>query len=673
MLRSLPDISLFIFDRDLRYVFCEGSSLRASGVEPDELEGRTLRDVALGARADELEPMYRRALAGDTLEFETTSAGRRFSVRAAPTRSPDGAITGGSLLSIDISDRWEAEREALRESVERVDRIASNVPGVVYQVRVDADGTVSYPYVSDGIRDVVGIEPGALQADPSLLIRLIHPDDLERFVTGMGGRLINASLSQWEGRIVLADGSIRWLSLISRPQPIGPDGSIVRDGVAIDVTPTRLAEDTARWHLHHDLLTGLPNRLLFRDRLEHAIARARISRLAVGICFVDLDRFQQTNNMLGHAAGDEVLCALAERIRSSVRPEDIVARHDSDELTVLFTALPGTDVVSMLAARIEQACRQPVHCAGRELVISCSVGVAVAGPDALDAERLISHANTAMYRAKQRGGARVELFGAELERQSDERAWLENRLHVAVRANELHLVYQPQLDAAGTRVGMEALLRWTPADHAPVPPGEFIPLAEQLGLIGEIGAWVLREACMAAAAWARQGAPMRVCVNLSPCQLADPGLGPLVAQTLADVSLPASLLELELTETALMAQGEEGAERLGELRELGVRISLDDFGTGFSSLARLQHLPLDALKIDRSFVAEIGIASGTEIVRSIIELAHTLGLEVIAEGVETEQQLAVLLALGSDQMQGYLLGRPAPDPSARAAIERHAA
>jgi diguanylate cyclase (GGDEF)-like protein len=447
----------------------------------------------------------------------------------------------------------------------------------------------------------------------------------------------------------------------------------VRDGVAIDVTPTRDAEDAARWHLHHDLLTGLPNRLLFRERLEQAIAEAPMTGLAVGICFVDLDRFQQTNNMLGHAAGDDVLCALAERIRAAVRADDLVARHDSDELTVLFTALPGTHVASMLAARIEAACREPVHCAGRELVISCSVGVAISEPDALDAERVISDANTAMYRAKQLGGARVELFSPELARQSAKRAWLENRLRAAVRAHELHLVYQPQVDADGTRVGMEALLRWTPPDHDPVSPGEFIPLAEELGLIGEIGAWVLREACAAAAGWAQRGAPMRVCVNLSPCQLADRGLGPLVAQTLSDVSLPASLLELELTETALMAQGEEGAERLTELRALGVRISLDDFGTGFSSLARLQHLPLDALKIDRSFVAEIGVASGTEIVRSIIELAHTLGLQVIAEGVETEEQLEALRALGSDQMQGYLLGRPAPDPSAWPAIQGSAA
>ncbi len=660
-MRSLPDVALFIFDRDLRYLFCEGSNLRTTGFQPEEMEGLTLREV-LGERADELEPMYRRAVAGETLEFQTLNAGRRYAVRAAPTRTDDGEITGGSLLSLDVTDRYEAER-ALRESTERVDRIASNVPGVVYQVRISADGTVSYPYVSDGIRDVVGIEPEDLQADPGLLLRLIHPEDLPAFRAGMAGRLINETISTWEGRIVLGDGSIRWLTLISRPQPPGTDGAIVRDGVAIDVTPQRVAEQVARWHLHHDLLTDLPNRVLFRERLEHAISRARVEGLAVGVCFVDLDRFQQTNNMLGHAAGDAVLCSLAARIRAAVRPEDTVARHDSDELTVLFTARPGTDIATTLAARIEEACRLPVHCAGRDVVVSCSIGVAVDDGDDLEAERLISHANTAMYRAKQRGRARVELFSRELERQSDERAWLESRLRAAVSAGELHLVYQPQFDARGRRVAMEALLRWHPGNHEAVSPAEFVPIAEELGLIGEIGAWVLREACTTAASWLRRGEPMRVCVNLSPCQLADPGLPALVAETLAAVSLPASLLELELTETALMEQRDEGAERLCELRALGVRISLDDFGTGYSSLARLQRLSLDALKIDRSFVAEIGIASGTEIVRSIIELAHTLGLQVIAEGVETPEQLEALQALGSDQMQGYLLGRPARDPA----------
>jgi diguanylate cyclase (GGDEF)-like protein len=668
VLCALPDISLFLFDHDLRYLFCEGSSLRLNGFAPEEMEGLTLRDV-LGAGADELEPMYRRALAGETLEFETGRGERRYSVRAAPTRDDAGRIVGGSLLSIDVTER-ELASQATLDGAARVDRIAANLPGVVYQVRLDAEGAATYPYVSEGIREIAGIAPADLQADPGLLARMIHPDDLEGFIHEMAGRSRHDEIARWEGRIVRGDGGIRWLAMTSQPQPVAADGSTTRDGVAIDVTRQHDAEDTARWRLYHDQLTTLPNRLLFRERLDEEIERARAGNHAVGVCFIDLDRFEQTNAMLGQAAADEVLCVLARRIRGVVRAQDIVARHGSDELTVLVSDLPRTSLAHELAQRIEEACREPVALAGREVVVSCSIGVVVARGDELESERLISHAATAMHHAKQRGGARVEAFSAELERESSERAWLEDRLRSAIAAGEFHLVYQPQVDGSGARIGMEALLRWHPVDHTPVSPDEFIPLAEELGLIGDIGAWVLERACETAAAWT---APVCVCVNLSPCQLADPALPSLVAETLARTGLPARLLELELTETALIEQNEQAIERLFAVRRLGVRIALDDFGTGYSSLARLQQLPLDALKIDRSFIAEIGTGSGTDFVRTIIELGRILGLDVICEGVETGQQLAALHELGCDRMQGYLLGRPLPDPSSLSVGERDAA
>jgi diguanylate cyclase (GGDEF)-like protein/PAS domain S-box-containing protein len=614
--------------------------------------------------------MYRRALAGETLEFETRRDDRRFSVRAAPTRDDAGTIVGGSLLSIDVTER-ELASQATLDGAARVDRIAANLPGVVYQVRVEADGAASYPYVSEGIGEIAGVSPDELQAEPALLQRMIHPDDLESFVHEMAGRNRHDQIARWEGRIVRPDGGVRWLSMTSQPQPVDADGSTTRDGVAIDVTRQHDAEDTARWRLYHDQLTTLPNRLLFRERLDDAIALARGTGHAVGVCFIDLDRFEQTNAVLGQAAADEVLCVLAQRIRAVVRGQDIVARHGSDELTVLVSDLPRTSLAHELAQRIEEACREPIALAGREIVVSCSIGVIVARGDELEAERLISHAATAMLRAKQRGGARVEAFSAELERESSERAWLEDRLRSAIGAGEFHLVYQPQVDGNGARVGMEALLRWHPADHTPVSPDEFIPLAEELGLIGEIGAWVLERACATAATWQT---PIRVCVNLSPCQLADPALPSLVAETLAGSGLPAHLLELELTETALIEQNDQAIERLFAVRRLGVRIALDDFGTGYSSLARLQQLPLDALKIDRSFIGEIGRGSGTDFVRTIIELGRILGLELIGEGVETAEQLAALHALGCDRMQGYLLGRPLPDlGSLQLGAERDAA
>jgi diguanylate cyclase (GGDEF)-like protein/PAS domain S-box-containing protein len=607
--------------------------------------------------------------------YPSTEPGR---VDARRRWSDDGEDAADSRFSIDMSalqpglastaaERSRASTEnsvraadrMRRESLDRLDRIASNVPGIVYQAHIDPNGVVSFPYVSEGIRNVIGIEARTLQDDPWALMRMIHPDDLDEFQHSMSSVASGSTSSQWEGRAVLGDGSVRWLRIASRPQQTD-DGSTLRDGVVLDVTEQHLAEETARWQLEHDALTGLPTRPVFLERLAQALVRARARGSAVGVCFVDIDHFKEINDVLGHAAGDDVLHAIADRIRTCLRPEDTLARHGGDEFTVLLPDLPSREFAVVLAGRIAIAGTAPVRAAGREVAFSCSIGLAVSPDDGVDGEHLLSCADAAMYRAKERGRARVEVFNAELARQNEQRQWLGVRLRTALEHDELQLHYQPQADARGRCTSVEALLRWHPTGHEPIPPSVFVPLAEELGLIGEIGAWALRHACETAAGWVSAGAPLRVAVNLSPCQLADPGIARLVATTLTDTGLPASLLELELTETALMQQGESIIVPLGELRNLGVRISLDDFGTGYSSLARLRHLPLDALKIDGSFIAELGECFGTAIVRTIIELGHTLGLDVVGEGVETAEQRRVLLSLGCDLLQGYLVGRPTP-------------
>jgi predicted signal transduction protein with EAL and GGDEF domain len=329
---------------------------------------------------------------------------------------------------------------------------------------------------------------------------------------------------------------------------------------------------------------------------------------------------------------------------------------------MLLPGLASRERAIALAGRVAAVCSEPIVIGDRTMTVGCSIGLAIAPDDGLDAGRLLNRADAALYRAKQRGRGRVEVFDDELAYETEQRAFLEGRLRTALERREIELAYQRQLDGSGAEVGFEALARWQPTGSDPVPPAVFVPLAEELGLIGEIGAFVIREACAQAAVWRAAGAERRICVNVSPVQLADPGLCAVVRETLEATGLPHGMLELELTESALIENGCLSS-RLAELRALGVRIALDDFGTGYSSLARLRSFPLDVLKVDRSFVAEIGGGTGTPIVRAVIELAHTLGLEVVAEGIETEEQRRVVAGLGCDRLQGYLLGWPGPAPA----------
>jgi diguanylate cyclase (GGDEF)-like protein len=410
----------------------------------------------------------------------------------------------------------------------------------------------------------------------------------------------------------------------------------------------------------HDDLTGLPNRLLFMDRLERAIAHAERNDVPVGVLYIDLDRFKDVNDTFGHDAGDRLLQDTAARLAECARHEDTVARLAGDEFAVLLPHLRSAEDVSVVAERILDALRAPIQVADVELHSIGSVGAAVYPFDGTVAGDLLSAADAAMYRAKDRGGAVVEMFSAELHEQAATRLELETALHHAIAHDELVLYYQPIVDAgSGATVGVESLVRWIHPERGMIPPGEFIPVAEQSDLIIDLGNWVIRAACRQLAEWNQLGFGDRfVTINVSPRHFRE-DLATSIASALRETGADPNRLVVELTETAAAEDVAQVASRLRELRQLGVKAAIDDFGTGYCGLQYLGDLPVSTLKLDRSFVQSM-TPSNAAIVAATIAMTRTLGLTMVAEGVETEEQRRFLQNQGCDRLQGYHLGRPMP-------------
>jgi len=438
-----------------------------------------------------------------------------------------------------------------------------------------------------------------------------------------------------------------------------------------------VAEEQLAFLAHHDALTGLPNRLLLRDRFDLAAAQAERDGGKVAMLFLDLDNFKQINDSLGHSMGDQLLMALAERLRGCVRDSDTICRQGGDEFIILMGGLSETRVVGRLAQEILEAIGEPFEIAGNALSTSFSIGISVYPDEARDFDTLLKNADAALYHAKDSGRNTFNFFATTMNVDALARMQLQGSLRNALKNREFVLHYQPQLDIeSGRIIGLEALLRWQLPDGALVPPGSFIPVAEQSGLIIAIGEWVLDEACRQAAAWRAAGLPpVVVAVNLSALQFRRGNILDTVAAALARSGLPASGLELELTESILLQDVDAAMTILRSLKELGVQLSIDDFGTGYSSLSYLKRLAVDKLKIDQSFVRDIAEdPDDAAIVRAIVQLGHTLQLTVIAEGVESERQLSFLSQCGCDEAQGYLFSRPLAaamvEPVLRAGLQR---
>jgi len=477
---------------------------------------------------------------------------------------------------------------------------------------------------------------------------------------------------------VHADGELRAVLEFFTPSPVAPDRALLavmgQIGRQLGRVVERIrAQEQIAHQATHDGLTGLANRLLFRDRLELALARAERHGSFAALLFIDLDRFKDVNDTLGHGAGDQLLRAVSERLGKVLRGHDsvarwgdsTVARFGGDEFVVLCEDLGSEAGAVRLAERVQEALLEPFVLDRKDHLVTASIGIVLASGADRHVEGLLRDADIAMYRAKERGPGNWEMFDVALRDRALERAATERALRLAVDAGELRLHYQPIVSLDGGAISsVEALVRWQHPVRGLVPPGEFIPLAEESSLILQIGAWTLTEACEQAARWRAQfgdAAPLPVSVNVSARQLAQPELPAIVRQVLTDTGVRGADLAIELTETALIEDSGVPAASLHALKALGVKIVLDDFGTGFSSLSHLQRFPIDALKIDRSFVMHLGTGDDNRaIVRAITAMASALGLDVVAEGVETAGQAAEARALGCEWAQGYHFARPAP-------------
>jgi diguanylate cyclase (GGDEF)-like protein len=477
---------------------------------------------------------------------------------------------------------------------------------------------------------------------------------------------IRAALQdQRDGKAVLRnyrkDGSLFWNDL--SVSPVMDEGGRVAHFVWVieDVTEREQHEELLEYQANHDSLTGLPNRTLLADRLTQALANAERYTLALAVLFIDLDNFKFVNDSLGHALGDRMLIIQADRLHKCIRSGDTVSRYGGDEFVVVVSNLERSEDAATVAQNIQEQLSRQITIDGHEFGITCSIGISLYPKDGNDVDSLLKNADAAMYRAKEQNRNTFRFYTSEMNERVVERIVIERHLRHALEMGQLEVYYQPQVElAAGRIVGVEALLRWNSPELGLVEPCRFIPLAEETGLIVDIGEWVLKSSCVQNKAWQDAGLPpLTVSVNISARQLQKKDLGGAIAEILRESGLEARFLELEIVESMVMKDVDSAAEIMQELKQLGIRLAMDDFGTGFSSLSYLKRFPFDKLKIDLSFVRDIMTdPESAAISLAIIAMAHNLNLRAIAEGVETEEQLDYLRLHGCDEIQGYYVSRP---------------
>ena len=652
--------TIVLLDRDGRLMFSAGRSAPL-GFAPESITGLDAMDfihpddhqVAGHALAELLNGASH---AGPFEMRLRNNDGDWIPVEVEASNLLDNPAVGGVVVGFrDIRERLRAEHE-LRESEARLRTLVKNIPGAVY--RCQATPPYLDEFVSDTVFELTGYAAAEFLDDDVLFDRLILPGHRERSDRELDDALSTRRPFVIEYPIRHRDGSVRWIVEQGQPAYDADGNPEWLDGVMFDVTDRKLLEERLAHDAAHDPLTGLPNRTLLLETLNRALKRASRTHMHVAVLFLDLDRFKLVNDALGHAAGDDLLIAFAARLQGVLRSSDLAARTGGDEFVVVCTDMESPIDAEHLAHRIAMTLGTPFELHGREVFVTASIGIAVAEDHSTGGE-LVRYADAAAYRAKERGRNCYEVFDEELRAATATALETETALHRALVENQLVLHYQPivALDR-GTTIGLEGLIRWEHPQRGLVGPDQFLAAAEASALIVPIGCRVVELACEALSSIA---APMTLAVNLSPRELAQPDLVDRICSAVRNAGADPTRLCLEITESALLEDADRALATLGQLKDAGLLLAIDDFGTGYSSLNYLRRLPVDIVKIDRSFVAELGRGgAGDTIIAGIIGLTLGLGLEVVAEGIELPEQAAALLALGCTHGQGYLYSPAVP-------------
>jgi diguanylate cyclase (GGDEF)-like protein/PAS domain S-box-containing protein len=662
---------IFWKDRESRYLGCNMAFARDAGLAyPEQVIGKTDRDMPWKDVAVTLQHTDREVIATGVpkmayhLEMMIEGGLRTVVASEIPLTNGDGTVIGVLGSYTDVTERKRSDL-ALRLQGRALD---ASVNAVLITGAAASGHLIEY--VNPAFKRITGYDPAEVIGHDC---RFLQRDDRDQegLIAIREGLAANREVSAVL-RNYRKDGALFWNQLLIAPVP-DPDGKTVHHiGVINDVTELIRYQEQLEYQANYDSLTRLPNRNLLRERLQQSIANGT----DLAVVFIDLDGFKNVNDSLGHSVGDRLLGVVAERLARCARTSDTVARHGGDEFVIVLTELVDEDALIQWMERVRAVISEPVMLEGTELYVGCSMGASLFPQDGGDVETLLKKADLAMYRAKDMGRNTFQFYQPEMNASVGARLSLERRLRRALRDGEFLLHYQPQVDiGTGRIVGMEALVRWHDPDVGLVPPSAFIPVAEESGLIGPLSEWVLREACRQNKVWQDEGLPpARVSVNLSARQFQQRDIAKLVMSILDETGLEPRYLELELTESTIMRNAEEAVVMLNELHALGIGLAIDDFGTGYSSLSYLKRFPVDRLKIDRSFVSDIGASADDETITSaIIALAHSLNLQVIAEGVETAAQLEFLKKRACHEMQGYFFARPLPHDAIPHLLQRERA